>query len=334
MVKEEIKFISDTYPVHRIPTGLWSFDRALGFRGENGVPLRSLFELYGYEASGKSTLSWYISAKVNPKGTVWIADLEGTLEEKYITEVMRNAGFEGTIRVADYVNTDKRKAKLRSHEEQLQDAIDAILTDEVSAAVVDSIGMFWPIVDSSKDLGERSVGQRAKTIADASRRIAAWLRITEEPKLVFYINHVQQIIGGRGFTTPGGQTKNYTANIRVWLQRIDNDFPVGFLAEARVQKLKFGGANPERKGLVFFIPGFGVSKEMTDVFDCVGLELAERGATVKLRQFNAQTGKDETVSMGRIGDLIEKAQEPEKHKALFANFAAALERYETNANDK
>jgi hypothetical protein len=139
---------------------------------------------------------------------------------------------------------------------------------------------------------------------------------------------VQQIIGGRGFTTPGGQTKNYTANIRVWLQRIDNDFPVGFLAEARVQKLKFGGANPERKGLVFFVPGFGVSKEMTDVFDCVSLGIVERGATVKLKQFNAQTGKDETVSMGRIGDLIEKAQEPEKHKALFANFAAALKRTE------
>ena len=62
----DIKFIGDIYPVQRVLTGLWSLDRALGFRGDNGVPLRSLFELYGHEHSGKSTLAWYIAAKVNP----------------------------------------------------------------------------------------------------------------------------------------------------------------------------------------------------------------------------------------------------------------------------
>ena len=327
---DDIKFIGDIYPVQRVETGLWSLDRALGFRGDNGVPLRSLFELYGHEHSGKSTLAWYISAKVNPAGTVWIADLEGTIEEKYVIEVMRNAGFGGTIRVANYIENKKGKDALRSHEAQFQDAIDSLLQQEVSAAVVDSIGMFWPLVDSFKELGERSVGQRAKTVADASRRIAAWLRITEDPKLCFYINHVSPNIGGRGFDTPGGMTKKYAANVRVWLQRIDNDIPEGsgnFLAEARVQKLKHGGANPGRRGLIFFIPGFGISKEITDVFDCIRLKIAERGAVIKLLQYNAKTGKDEMVSMGRIGDLVEKAQEPEKHVALFNNFAEALEKY-------
>ena len=328
---DDIKFISDTYPVQRIATGLWSLDRALGFKGDNGVPLRSLFELYGHEHSGKSTLAWFIAAKVNPKGTVWIADLEGTIEGKYVTEVMRNAGFSGTIRVANYIEAKKGKDALRPHEAQFQDAIDSLLEQDVSAAVIDSIGMFWPIVDVAKDLGERSMGQRAKTVADASRRVAAWLRVTEEPKLCFYINHVHPNIGGRGFDTPGGQTKKFAANIRVWLQRIESDIPDGsgnFLAEARVQKLKHGGANPERKGLVFFIPGFGISKELTDVFDCIRLKLAERGATIKLSQYDIKKGKDEFVSMGRIGDLVEKAQEPTKHVTLFKNFADALTRYE------
>ena len=327
----DIKFIGDVYPVQRIATGLWSLDRALGFKGDNGVPLRSLFELYGHEHSGKSTLAWYIAAKVNPNGTVFIADLEGTIEEKYVTEVMRNAGFSGTIRVANYIEAKKGKDALRPHEAQFQDAIDSLLEQDVSAAVIDSIGMFWPIVDVAKDLGERSMGQRAKTVADASRRVAAWLRVTEEPKLCFYINHVHPNIGGRGFDTPGGQTKKFAANIRVWLQRIDNDIPEGsgnFLAEARVQKLKHGGANPERKGLVFFIPGFGISKELTDVFDCIRLKIAERGAVIKLLKYDVKKGKDEMVSMGRIGDLVEKAQEPTKHVALFDNFADALEKYE------
>ncbi|MEK7178159.1 MAG: hypothetical protein AAB721_00670, partial [Patescibacteria group bacterium] len=171
----------------------------------------------------------------------------------------------------------------------------------------------------------------AKTVADASRRVAAWLRVTEDPKLCFYINHVHPNIGGHGFSTPGGVTKGYVANVRVWLQRIDNDIPDGsgnFLAEARVQKLKHGGTNPERKGLVFFIPGFGISKEMTNVFDCIRLGLAERGAVIKLSKFDIKKGKDEMVSMGRIGDLVEKAQEPTKHVELFKNFSEALIRHE------
>ncbi len=323
----QVEVIGDSYPTQRIATGLWSFDRALGFKGDLGVPLRSLFELYGFEASGKSTLSWFISAKISKGGTIWIADLEGTADKAYIKNVVENAGFEGTVRIADYINKDKRKHQMRSHEEQIQDAIDALLDNGVNAAIIDSIGLFTPIVERGKDLGERSVGQRAKTIADASRRIAAWLRIAEEPKLCFYINHVHPNIGSHGYSTPGGMTKMYASNVRVWLQRIDSKVPEGsgnFLAEARVQKLKFGGANPKRKGLVYFIPGFGVSKQMTDVFDCIGQGIAKREATVKLKQYDDKKGDFVWNSMGRIGDLAAKAEEPEKNKALFAHFADAL----------
>jgi RecA/RadA recombinase len=329
---DKVRIVGDLFPVRRIETGLWSLDRALGFRGDNGVPLRSLFELYGFEHSGKSTLAWFIAARISATGTIWVADLEGTIDQNYIREVVTNAGFEGTVRIADYTKRKGRKTVLRTHEEQVQDAIDALLEPEVNASVVDSIGMFWPVVDAGKDLGERSVGQRAKTIADASRRIAAWLRMEEEPKLCFFINHVHQTIGGRGYDTPGGVTKKYAANVRVWLQRIDSK--VGgegnFLAEARVQKLKFGGANPDRKGLIYFIPGFGVSKEMTDVFDCVGLGIAKRAASIELLEFDDKKGEDVWVKMGRIGTLAEKAEEPHKHKALFKRFADALERYETS----
>jgi hypothetical protein len=209
------------------------------------------------------------------------------------------------------------------------------LDEGVNAAIIDSLGSFVPIVERGKDLGERSVGQRAKTIADASRRVAAWLRIAEEPKLCFYINHVHAKIGGRhsGWITPGGVTKNYAANVRVWLQRIDSKVPEGrgnFLAEARIQKLKFGGTHAGRKGLIYFIPGFGVSKEMTDVFDCVEVGVAKREASIQLLQYDDKKGKDVWVKMGRLANLADKALEPKKHKALFKNFADALERHERN----
>ena len=329
--KNKTTIIGDVYPVTRFRTGLWSLDKALGFRGDEGMPLRSLVELYGNEHSGKSTLAWYLSAKVKSEGTIWIADLEGTLDPKYIKEVVEHAGFQGTVRISDYSETKRGNKSMRSHEAQLQEAIDALLEDGVNAAVIDSIGMFFPIVDRSKDLGERSVGQRAKTIADASRRVIAWLRITETPKLAFYINHVHPNIGGRGFDTPGGETKKFAANVRMWLRRIESDIPEGsgnFLAEARIQKLKFGGASSDRRGLVFFIPGFGVSPEMTAVFDCIRLGLAERGAVIKMEQMDADDKKFKSTTMGRVETRKERAMEPEKNRKMFEPFYDALEKYE------
>lgn len=183
---DKIQVIGDYIPVVYADTGLWSLNRALGFRGELGIPLRSLFELYGYEASGKSTLAYYLSARVRSTGTIWIADLEATPGIKdYVREVMSHADFRGTVRIADYTKLKAKKTVFRSHEVQLQDAIDALLENEVSASIVDSIGAFTPLVECGKDLGERSVGQRAKTIADASRRILSHLRVAEDPKLIF-----------------------------------------------------------------------------------------------------------------------------------------------------
>ena len=330
-VQEGVRVIGDVFPVVRAKTDLWSLDRALGFRGDFGLPLRSLLELYGAEHSGKSTLAWYLAAKLNTTGTIWIADLEGTLDADYIKMVVENAGFQGTVRVADYAETKKGSRAMRSHESQLQDAIDALLDEDVNAAVVDSIGMFWPIVDRSKDLGERSMGQRAKTIADASRRLVAWLRVVEEPKLAIYINHVHPNIGGRGFDTPGGETKKFAANVRIWLRRIESDIPEGtgnFLAEAKIQKLKFGGTHSERKGLIFFIPGYGVSVEMSAVFDCIRLELAERGAVIKMDQMDLDDKRFKPTSMGRISTLVDHAMEPEKHRKTFEPFFEALAKYD------
>ena len=327
--------IGEIYPVVYAETGLWSFDRALGFKGKVGIPLRSLFELYGHEHSGKSTLAWFIAASIGRSGKIWIADLEGTLDKKYIKNVVENAGFSGEVEIVKYTEIKKKKTVIRAHSEQLKEVIDALLDPETQASVVDSIGSFIPILEAgSKSLEEAVWGKRAKAIAAASRRILSHLRVAEDPKLIFFINHVHPIMGGgKGYDTPGGQTKKYAANIRVWLQRIDNKVPEGsgnFLAEARVQKLKVGGTHKDRRGLVYFIPGYGVSKEMTDVFDCVGVGIAKREASVQLLQFDTKKGEDVWVKMGRLSALAEKAEEPEKHKALFNHFAEALKKYEAN----
>ncbi len=326
-MSDEVKVIGDVFPVERALTELWSFDRAVGFRGKNGITLRSIIELYGDEHTGKSTFGEYLMAKVRPDGNVHIADLEGTLDKDYVKSVMEHAGFHGDVHVANYINTDKRKSKMRSHEEQVEEVVDALLDDDVSASMVDSIGAFISLTQMKKDLGERTVGQRAKTMGDATALATAWLRIVDEPKLLIYINHTYPNIGGYGFYTPGGKKKSYLANVRIWIRRVENDIPEGtgnFLAEARIQKLKIGSAAPWRIGLVYFIPGYGVSKEMTSVFDCIGADVAKREAVIKLKKYDDKKSDFVWENMGRISEIAEKAMEPEKNKAFFQHFTDAL----------
>jgi RecA/RadA recombinase len=312
---DEIVVIGDAYPVVRLPLGLYSIDKAFGFKGIDGLPLRSVVELYGPSHSGKTTFAIYVASRVDPEGEIWYADIEGTLDKEYAKEVARTAGFAGTLRIADYTETKKGKLVMRPHEVQLQDTIEAMARPEVAAGILDSAGGFFTIVEAGKDLGERTMGQRARTIADASRWLMAGLRVVEDPKLFIYINHTHPNIGGRGFVTPGGETKTYIANTRVWIRVVDSDRPTAtgnFLAEAKVQKLKHGGTHSERKGWIYFIPGYGVARGMTAVFDCAKLGLADLGAVVRL---NGE-------SHGRMRQLV-AAEEAGEHE-VFEPFHNAL----------
>jgi hypothetical protein len=67
------------------------------------------------------------------------------------------------------------------------------------------------------------------------------------------------------------------------MYRKDSKFEYGaFKAEVRIEKLRWGGTDRERVGSVIVIPGVGVAKGMTAMQDCVDLDLAERGAWVKV----------------------------------------------------
>jgi len=327
------RVIGDVPAVFRLPTGLWSLDKAVGWRNEVGFPGRSLVELYGPEGCGKSTLAYYVSAKYAGERELWIADLEGSMDKVYIEHVTRIAGHTGIIRIMDYTQPGKKKGSkvMRPHAVQLQEAIDGMLEEKVGAGVADSIGSFYGEVAKEKRIDEKDVGNTAYTINNATRRVAAWHRITadlqQEPKIFFFINHTSPNIGGRGFDTPGGQKKKYLSNVRAWIRRFESNVPEGsgnFVAEVMIHKLKYGASGG--KGLVYFIPGYGVSREMT--VDCIRLGIAKREATVKLRLLDGDDKTYKWTSMGRISTLAKYAEQPDKHRAVFQRFTDALENYD------
>lgn len=309
----------------RFSSGLYGLDRALGFNGEWGLPLGSLYEVYGHPGVGKSTLCYYLASKIMPVGKVVFADIEGTMDGKYLLSCANQAKFDGVLKIIDY--TDK-KGEARTHESMIQEAADSLNDEMVNGSVVDSIGMLQPIAEREGDIEEAFVGRRALATAKFVRRASTWLRTTaqtQRPKAVFVVNHVNPIIGGRGHVTPGGQALKYHASARLMMykeQLEEKEKELGVLvSEVSVEKLRYGGTAKSRKALVAILPGIGLSPRVTAMYDCFQLGLAKREAFVKVQY------RGEWKTVARIGVLLEAAMGGDFSQ--FAVFEEILSEQET-----
>jgi RecA/RadA recombinase len=310
-----MKIIGDYPPIERRTTGLYTFDRAVGnpFKEAWGMPLRSMYEIYGASSSGKSTLSYFLAGKVNPTGEIDIADIEG-LDLKYLELAIGASGFEGTLKV---ISEYDDKGKPRYHGAMLTE-LAMRLAEEADAGIFDSVSSYASAAEEEGTIGEAHMGRRAKDMAQFVRKARRRLLYAEAPGALFFINHKYNNLGSAGHTTAGGEEPKNLAAVRIWLYRKEShiiktsDFD-DFYAEGRVMKLRYGGGG--RKFGVFFLAGQGVHPGMTAVFDCFRLGLAERGATVKLN------GK----SQGRISELVESARAGETDK--FEPFHKALDKF-------
>jgi RecA/RadA recombinase len=309
-------------PVERRKSGLYSVDKAVGHR-EDGLPLRTIVEIYGNEHVGKSSVAQYWGARIREEGKVGIMDTEGALDLDYVKGVFSRAGFKGTVKVVDHAYKKRNSDKLiaRPHEVMAQELADYLVDPDYNAIILDSLGMWIPLAEAEGDIGDAIMGRRAKAIAQFSRRCASHLLVAEDPKAVFIVNHVLANLSSRGHYTPGGKTKGYAANVRLYMWRNENFDDGCFQAKMKVEKLRFGGTNKDRVGQVFIIPGVGVAAGMTAVFDCVNLGLAKRESVVKYKA--EKSGEVVWNSAGRIGTLIEAERKGDMKK--FKPFFKLLE---------
>ena len=306
-----IKVIATIPELERYTTGLYTLDRALGFQGNNGMPVGSMVEMYGKWESGKTTLALYLAGMVQPEGRIVIGDLEGSLKPDYLVSVLAQAGFDGTVELVDW----KEGKKVKTHEGIAKETADALMEEDVSAVMLDSVGAFQPKVEREGDIEEAFMGKRAQAMSKYPRRCAAWLRLTDFTKMSFIINHVLTKMGSKGLTTPGGDAIKFLSRVRMRMWRTwGNEKPNysaedGFLARVKVEKMTFGGSHGgERIGQVFIIPGIGVSQPMTAVFDCIALGLADRTSHgIKVPYIIA--GKEEKKVAGKLKVLIKDASE-------------------------
>lgn len=193
-------------PVEGISTGSIGLDQATGC---GGYPRGRVVEIYGAEASGKTTLSLHaIAACQADGGTAAFIDAEHAFDAVYAEKLG--------------VDLDALLVSQPDHGEQAMDVVEKLVeSGGVDLVVVDSVAALTPRVELEGDMGDQQVGLQARLMSKGMRKLAGVVNRTGA--CIIFINQLRQKIGvmfGPTTTTTGGNALKYYCSLRLEVKRI------------------------------------------------------------------------------------------------------------------
>ena len=280
--KGTIMRLGDDLPVNveALSTGSLTLDLALGI---GGVPRGRIVEIYGPEASGKTTLALHIAASAQKSGgEAAYIDVEHALEPAYA----RALGVDIDSLLISQPDTG---------EQALDIAESLVRSGAVDVVVVDSVAALIPRTELEGEIGDSVVGVLARLMSQAMRRLAG--AISKNNCTVIFINQLRQKIGvmyGNPETTPGGLALKYYASVRIDVRRIEtlkvNGELIGNHTRAKVVKNKV--APPFKEAEFDIMYGEGISRVGEIVDLGVKLDIIDKaGAWFTVRDQRIQ-GRD------------------------------------------
>ena len=278
--------------IDAISTGSVGLDLALGI---GGVPKGRIIEIYGPEASGKTTLTLHIIAECQKAGGVCaFIDAEHALDVKY-------AGNLG-------VDTENLYISQPDFGEQALEIVETIArSGAIDLVVVDSVAALTPKAEIEGDMGDQHVGLQARLMSQALRKLTGIVH--KMNCTVIFINQIRMKIGAMGYGTPetttGGNALKFYSSVRLDVRRIatlkQNEEPIGNRVKVKVAKNKVAPPFKQAEFDVMF--GEGISKEGEVIDYGVKLDIIDKsGAWFSY--------KDKKIGQGRENSKIFLKENP------------------------